>query len=50
MVYPSLNIEFPKEYSTFGLVYIEFSRILGFDTVGFSYPKPTFDWVQLIET
>ena len=37
MVYPSLNIDFPKEYSLFWLDCIKFSRKLWFDTIGFFY-------------
>ena len=39
----SLNIEFSKESSLFWPIYIEFSRNIWYYTMGFSYPKPTFE-------
>ena len=44
----SLNIDFSKESSQFCLIYIQFSRKLWFDTVVFSYPKPTFEGVTFL--
>ena len=44
-IHTSLNIDFLKESSLFWLIYNQSSRILWFDTIGFSYPKLIFEVV-----
>ena len=39
-----LDIDLLKESSPFWISYINFDRKLWFDTVGFLYPKPTFEF------
>ena len=48
IIYPSLNIKFSKKSSPYWLIYIQSRRKLWFDTVVFSYPKPSFECDSMI--